>query len=113
MPEPVEPATLTAAQKAKLRAAFKQLGREEVRHQLHFGGFGVGRGREEAKQWLQEKDAEAERRERDTQWYLKATFWAVLLTLGVAVWALPSERINAILARGAELMQAARGFVKR
>jgi hypothetical protein len=37
----------------------------------------------------------------------------VLLTLGAAVCALPSERINAIWARGAELIEAVEGLGKR
>ena len=86
MPEPVEPIPLTDREEAKWRAEFEKLGREAVRIAIIRGqGFSPNRKREVALLWLRDKEAAAERRERDTAWYAKwtweAAFAVVVLTL--------------------------------
>jgi predicted anti-sigma-YlaC factor YlaD len=95
----IDQAELNAKEEANWRAEFEKLGREHVRARRY-----SGREREVARQWLRDKELEAEARERADHHYLKWTFWAVLLALVVAIlalvvaiWALPSDRIKAIM----------------
>jgi hypothetical protein len=105
-------------EEAKWRTEFEKLGRETVRVAILRGqGFTPDRKRELAILWLREKEAAAEDRERDAYWYLKWTFVAAtaaaVFSFVVMLAELPSERINAMLARAAELVEAAKGLGKR
>jgi hypothetical protein len=83
-------------QEALWRGELEKLGPQAVRDAMHIRNDRLPVPSDFAVNWLSEKDIEEAKRERAAHWYLKWTFWAVLLTLLVALVGVPIERISAI-----------------
>jgi hypothetical protein len=92
MPEPVESPPLTDKEEAKWRAEFEQMGREAVRHAVHFhpGNLNPRHKLALALRWLREKETEQEARERHTErvagrTFVAAVVAAILTAIGIVV----------------------------
>jgi hypothetical protein len=76
MPAPLESTLLTPHEEAKWRAEFEERGRQSVRDATISGGMRPDRKQKLALEWLREKERAAEKRDADTDWYLKWTWRA-------------------------------------
>jgi hypothetical protein len=74
-------------QERQWRREFENAGEQAVRDSLDFDrDIATGDAELEfAKQWLRDKEREREARARQTDWYLRWTFWVAVATLIAAV----------------------------